>query len=504
MLAPVQRLIGDRGLFCQLLPVTHKGTSKHTKFSPLPAQKLVWDALDRSNRVIVLKARQMGVSTAVRAWQFHRVFQSLDPVKFAVLSFHQRSATNLRRLDREWLKALPDAFRRELREDSAADTIFDDTGAGLSAFTTGGRGGTRSFSFTGAHLSEFAFYQNPDEVLAQVLATVGDGPVVIESTVNVPGDAFHRLIEGSPENGWELLFLPWFTHQEYRHSTPPDFKRTSEEEQLTSLYGLDDQQLMWRRTQVLTLGPHKFAREFPACIDDCFVGREGGWFEEELLRNIHVVEHQLHGHTTGREIERPQPNDKYVMGVDVGGGVGGDYSALAVVSATTMQPVYAERNNKLTPQAWAHRVVQVAARYNNALVLTESNNHGHALLLELQNCHYTNLWHSPQGKPWVTTLQSKLDALNTLRESLQVVRVMDRVTWLELRALTVPAGKVAPEAPLGGYDDSAMALALAYRCMRDVPPSYRHQLGGSGGKTRVDDMLAASRARRIRSAALPF
>jgi hypothetical protein len=94
--------------------------------------------------------------------------------------------------------------------DSATDSQFADTGAGFAAFTTGGRGGTRSFVFTGAQLSEFAFYTDPDEVLAQVLATVGDGPIIIETTVNAPGDAFHRLVEGAPENGWEVVFLPWY------------------------------------------------------------------------------------------------------------------------------------------------------------------------------------------------------------------------------------------------------------------------------------------------------
>jgi len=201
-LAPkLQRLIGDRDLFCRLLPVVDKQTGKQVPFVALPAQERVWAALDRSNRVIVVKARQMGISYAVRAWQYHKVYAATDPVRFAVLSYHDRSAKNLRRLDRQWLAAMPAALQRPMAVDSATDSVFSDTGAGLGAFTTGGRGGTRSFTFTGAHLSEFAYYTDPDEVLAQVLATVGDGPIVIESTVNTPGDAFHRLVEGSPANG---------------------------------------------------------------------------------------------------------------------------------------------------------------------------------------------------------------------------------------------------------------------------------------------------------------
>jgi hypothetical protein len=264
-------------------------------------------------------------------------------------------------------------------------------------------------------------------------------------------------------------------------------------------------QLHWRRRTCARLGSeHKFRREYPASIDDCFLEREGGYYGDELLAQVNVLEHALHGEHVGREIEKPHPQDRYVMGVDVGGGVGGDYSALCVVSVATSQVVYTERNNKITPAAWAHRVIQVATRYNQALVLAESNNHGHALLLELGACGYNAQWRDPKtGKPWVTTLQSKLDAFDTLRESLSLVKMLDRPTWLELRSLTIPPGKVAPEAPKGAHDDAAMAMALAYRCLRDVPSSWRTSALQSG-RTRIDDLLAASRARRIRSAALPF
>ena len=47
---------------------------------------------------------------------------------------------------------------------------------------------------TAAHLSEFAFYDDPEELLAQVTATVGNGQIIIESTSNKAGDAFHRLL----------------------------------------------------------------------------------------------------------------------------------------------------------------------------------------------------------------------------------------------------------------------------------------------------------------------
>tara|TARA_R110000782_G_scaffold9668_4_gene30933 strand:- start:3875 stop:4324 length:450 start_codon:yes stop_codon:yes gene_type:complete len=149
-------------------------------------------------------------------------------------------------------------------------------------------------------------------------------------------------------------------------------------------------------------------------------------------------------------------------------------------------------------------VIRVASRYNNALVLAESNNHGHAFLLEMANCRYRNLWcHPSTSKAWTTTLQSKLDAFDTLREALPIIKIMDRATWLELRSLTIPAGKLTPEAPPGGYDDSAIAVALAYRALRDIPASWRTRAIVTKG-VRVTELIDASRSRRIRSKGLPF
>jgi hypothetical protein len=252
--------------------------------------------------------------------------------------------------------------------------------------------------------------------------------------------------------------------------------------------------------QAQQLGLENFRIEYPASLEDCFLKREGAWFDAAELQRIEPIDSS----TPQRQIEAPHPADRYVVGVDVGGGVGGDYSALVVVSVGTMQPVYVQRSNTVSPRHWAHEVVRVATRYNHALVLTESNNHGHAVLLELDHCGYRYQWRNPAtGKPWVTTVQSKLDALSTLRDHLEVITRMDRALWLELRSLTVPAGKATPEAPPGSHDDLAMACALAYRALRDVPPSWRSE-GIAAVKHRAQHLIGQARARRLNNHGMPF
>ena len=500
----VAELVGRPSTFCRVHRVQHKDSKAEIPFDPLPMQTKIFDAVEAGhNRILVIKARQVAATTACK-FVLHQMWTATETESmFALVSLRAESATALLDDNRRWLRHPPDLLRRELDTRAKGELKLADTGASLKAFTSRSQTGLRSFSPAAALLSEFAFAPDQEELLAQALAAVGDGLLMVESTANNPGDTFSRLIAGAPENGWHVLTHWWHEHPAYCDTVGDDFEVRDDERDQVERYGLTLGQVAWRRRYRATLGEYKFKREYPATLDDCFLNREGGWFDDELLQGLHVIDHTVVGERGGREIEAPHPSDRYVIGVDVGGGVGGDYSALCVVSVATRQPVYARRDNRATPAQWAHVVIQVASRYNQALVLAESNNHGHALLLELNNCGYRQQWRSPQGKPWTTTLQSKLEAFDTLREAMQQIQVMDRATWMELRALTVPAGKVAPEAPQGSHDDAAVAIALAYRCLRDIPATWR-TLALQSQRTRMDDLIKRSRARRLRASSLPF
>ncbi len=495
--AQVGRLLANRAAFFRLLRIQHKQEQRLVSFEPNPGQLRLLEALDRHQRVIVVKARQVGISTVCRAHQLHTAYTATEPVALGVLSFHERSARHLRQLDRTWLDGLPALLRRDLEQDSATEARFRDTGASLSSWTAGGRGGTRSVALTAAHLSEFAFYPDQEELLAQVLATVGAGQVVIETTPNAPGDTFHRLIEGAPDNGWHVVTYWWHEHHAYRLAElPPDWERTDEDEAVARRWGVDDHQLAWRRQQVATLGEAKFRREYPGDLADAFAARESTYLQAEALDAIDPV--WFDG--PRRRLQEPDELDSYVVGVDVAAGVGGDYSALAVVSVSTLQPVHIERANDVSPVDWAARVVEVASEYGQALVLCESNNHGHVVLRELELLGYRWTWADrATGRPWTTTAKSKLDAFETLREYIEagVVARLDVTTLEELRALEVR--RVTPEAPVGLHDDLAMALALAYRAVRDVPASMAY--------SRVHMMerhLDQRRAQRIRAKSTPW
>lgn len=492
----------DRNAFFSMLKIQDKASKELIPFVPNDAQNAFLDLIEIHKRVIVVKARQVGISTAARAYQMWKAYTAKQPHKYAVLSFHERSAKNLRRIDKLWLKRLPQLLHRKMSLDSSTDAEYADTGAGVSSYTTGGRGGTRSFAFSSAHLSEFAYYLDADETLAEVVATVGaTGSIIIESTVNAVDDAYARLVREAPQNGWYIYTYWWWQYPEHRIEAPDDFVETEEEAQLAELYDLSVDQLQWRREMIATLTEKKFRREYPACMDDAFAAKESLYFSAEALTDIQAVHFPP---DTAAVLEKVNPDDYYVIGADPAGGTGGDYSAMQVVSCATLQPVFSWRSNKAAPHEFAAKLVEVGARYttNNGrpLLLVESQNHGHAVLRELYHLNYKPLWGDDNGKPWVTVHKSKIDAYDGLRELIDggMIAQLDAATLLELRSIQIL--KVSPEAPPGLHDDLAMALALAYRAYRDAPASKKRQ----GREKAMEAMISSVRARKTRSKALPW
>ena len=154
-------------------------------------------------------------------------------------------------------------------------------------------GSTRSFTFSSAHISEFAFFDDQDDLLANVVASVGNGQIVIETTPNGPGDKYHELILGSPQNDWHVCFFPWYKHKRYQaksqfhHPNIPDMDRN--EEKMMMQLGLSKGQMYWRRTQVTTMGLEKFKREYPSSIDEAFMSSQTLFYPTDVVDRIKLI-----------------------------------------------------------------------------------------------------------------------------------------------------------------------------------------------------------------------
>ena len=94
--------------------------------------------------------------------------------------------------------------------------------------------------------------------------------IVLESTANGIGNMFHRVWQQgeSREGGWISIFVPWYWQQEYRYE---GVNLTDEDYEYGQIFGLDSQQMQWRRHKIGELGDVRlFMREYPSSSAEAF------------------------------------------------------------------------------------------------------------------------------------------------------------------------------------------------------------------------------------------
>ena len=479
--------------FISSLYIYNKERKRLTFFDMNAAQSHLLEVLLTSNRVIVPKARQLGISTLIRAYFFWKAYCSEHPQPYAVMSHTRASAEGLNKMDKVFYKNLPPKYRVPLSKLNTRHMVFQESGASMDIYTAGGRGGTRSFAAAAAHLSEFAFYPNQSETLAEVEATVGDGQIIIESTADAPGDRFHELILASQrgETDWTVAFYGWDLKPEYRQTPPRNYRLTSVEQKLMDEHHLDLKQLYWRKRKVATLGIEKFRREFPLTVEESFAASTVPYFDLEKLEGIEPIPLGTRAH---RRVESPNPQEEYVIGCDVSAGVGSDYSAVTILSLATREPVYHFESNTVTPSQLADELLRLAQKYNQPLMLIEGNSYGGTVLSLLEQAGYKKLWTDHNGRPFMTRVNTRIKVFELLRnriESEMFTRLDERLLN-QLKACIWSAQRQRPDHPKNANDDLLMSFALALWACKDIPFSLLSNLRASI----IDQHKARMKAKR--------
>jgi len=228
-------------------------------------------------RLIVLKSRQVGVSTLIEAILFHACLTCANRSAL-VLAHNLKSSRVLFRMSRTFYRMLA----AEIQPERKLATVHEMEFGNGSRMQVEVQGDPRGYVAQYVHLSEFAMYDQPEETLVAVMQTVPmqvDSLVVIESTAKGVGNKFHRtwtratglaLDKDVPleEKGWTPVFVAWFDHEEYQRHRGPG-KLTTDEVRLADRFGLTGEQLGWRRWCInsnLDGDEEKFGQEYPACL----------------------------------------------------------------------------------------------------------------------------------------------------------------------------------------------------------------------------------------------
>lgn len=430
----------------------------------------------RGERNIVLKARQLGLTT----WTAGRFFLKTitNPGTLTLQVAHtQEAAEEIFRIVHRFVDWLPEELRAGPLRTSRANVrqlAFPEIDAAYRVVTAGDRNAGRGLTVQNLHCSELARWPgDPAETLAGIRAALAPGAEeILESTPEGVGGCFHEEWLKAGETGMVRHFFPWWMERRYRARAVEKRSLTEEERELMDRHALDLEQIGYRRK--IRADFRGLARqEYAEDEDSCFLASgesvfELGAIEQRLKTAPEPLERRRNGEM---EIWLPPLGEKrYLVAVDpAGGGSEGDYSAVQVLEIETGLQC-AEFAGHMGGLELAKLVTGLAAEYNQALLVVERNNHGSGVLALAESvCKYRPIYAQDGQLGWLTTTTSRPTALGRLDAALvdEPERFQSRRLLGECRGFVrLPNGGTG--ARPGMHDDRVMAMAIGMAAREEI------------------------------------
>lgn len=465
-------------------------------------------------RIIILKARQMGFSTLTEGIIFWLAVTAFN-IECMIVAHTVEATRNLFLMSKRFYDYLPDRIKPLQKASNAQELVFDrpakyrgntpGLNSRIRCATAGGEGIGRSATLTAIHLSEFAWW--PGDKLATLIGlmqAVPDKPgtlVIIESTAN-GYDEFKKqwdkavATQRAGTDGFIPIFFAWFEMKEYRRAVPLGFTRTEEEEALCQTFGLDDEQLAWRRWAIENNcggDINKFRQEYPATPDEAFIATGQCVFNKDalVLRRRQVqdrkweqgsfrIEYDLLGHIAGykwvadpkgpiRIRVKPEAGVPYVIGADTAG-TGSDWFAAHVLDNRTGDQV-AVLHQQFGERAFAEQLYCLGMYYNEALVGIETNYSTYPQMC-MQELGYSRFYVRKRLDNFTgrlmdafgfeTNTKSRPVIIDGLKDvAKQAMGTIHDFETLGEMLVFVYNENWRPQAEVGEHDDLVMSLAIA-------------------------------------------
>lgn len=335
-------------------------------FKLYPYQEDIVRGFVNNRKNIILKARQLGVTTvtaAFIAWLilFHRDKNVL------IVATKQETSKNMIRIVRHIFKYVPkwmiDLGRIKVDNRHSIELA---NGSRVKAVTTSSDVG-RSEAVSMLVVDEVAHIKGFEEIWTGLWPTVSTGgSIALFSTPNGTGNFFHKCFDDAknghndfnckfgtymnPMNPAEIYNdrLMWWVHPEHNDA--------------------------WFQAETQGKGPRDIAQEYL-----CNFNASGDTFihHEDIARLQQLVKEPTRFWQTDRNLwiwEEPQKAAAYLIACDVSRGDAKDYSAFHVlrVDGTPIKQV-AEYKAKIKPDQLGLLLMQISRFYNNAVVAPENN-----------------------------------------------------------------------------------------------------------------------------------
>ena len=473
--------------FMQLLRIRDRNGA----FLPLALNRAQRElARDPAPRKIILKARQLGITTYFAARFFIKTITRPGTLTVQV-AHDQESAEEIFKIVRRFQENLPEALRSagktalaRTSRSTVRQLVFPLMDSEYRVATAADPNAGRGLTIQNLHCSEVARWPRfAAETLASLRAAVfSDGEIVLESTPNGAAGCFYQEWQRAAETGYSRHFFPWWYEPAYRIEKAEPHPLSEEEIKLTQRFGLDLEQIAYRRhlqSNFRGLAPQEFCED----AESCFLASGECVFDLETIekRLTFCAQQYCEARDNGalRVWYPPSPSRSYLIGADpAGGGSDGDYSCAQVLDlATGLQ--CAELRGHFPPMEFAARLASLARDYNNALLVIERNNHGHAVLAHLQqivNCEPStvNLYEKNSQLGWLTTAANRPQIIATFAATLATdSRLFNSTVLLEECRTFIRHQNGSTAAAAGAHDDCVLAMAIALAARNEVA-TVRH------------------------------
>ena len=440
------------------------------------AQNIVLDIMKedekrgKPKRYIVLKARQMGLSTLFEGLIFQDT-STHENKNSLIIAHEEQASTNLFNMSKLYYENIPDVIKPMKKYANGKNLTFENPETDdekkaqnpglrsrISIATAGAGEVGRSATYHNIHASEVAFFPDAKTTMLGLLQAVPDQPntlVVLESTANGVGDWFHEMWQKAErgENDFTPIFLPWHIQPEY---TRPFYTEAEKEQFISEVsvitknasgeeirtyeldlkekFNLTWEQLNWRRWTMKNKCQGDeilFMQEYPSTPEEAFISSGRPKFSIQSLKKYQTITkppikrgylHQKEGKIEFVEDPKgyvsiwkePVPDGYYCVGADVAEGlVHGDYSTGLVGDSNF--DIVAKWHGHIDPDLFGVELVKLAKYYNDAYLGVESNNHGLTTLSTIKKEEYWNLFFTKNYDKISDTMTQKLGWQTTPR-----------------------------------------------------------------------------------------
>lgn len=484
-----------------------------------------------TRRDVILKARQEGISSLILA-MFAIDFVFIENVRCVVISHEREATTKLLRKVRFYLESMekrhPEIDAFHLATENKYELVNTYKNSVFYIGTAGARAFGRGDTINNLHISELSRWPDQEGLMTGLMQSVPlSGKIVVETTANGIGDYFHSLWKKSQtgEKAFTPHFLAWFDDPKYTLPVWGEFIPSEEEQALSSAYGLNNEQLNWRRYKIAELSDNMdlFNQEFPASADEAFIVSGNPIWSPSLLKKylrrceppkwtgdiVGAYEVFFEPNEKGclKIWKKPIPGHSYVMGCDVAEGIEvpvdgpkserRDYSVAVVMDRNTAEIVavwHAHREGDV----FGRQVEALGRWYNFAFVGVERNFQGLAPLMTLRDLNYPKIYYKEkigqQGDPltaemgWKTTRETRPMMIEELSKWLREERIHIydvEIVGEMMSFVRYPDGQ--GRAASNAFDDRVIALCICIQMYMRNPMS---EMGNP--IERSDDMMNES------------